>query len=641
MLSAVARVLVSVGVASLACATAWGGQHAVVSESAKQSDADRPSVTLEGTVVDASGAPLDVFTLTTYQRGEAQQVHSFKGAGGRLGIGLVGRIGGLALDAPGHARWFHGVALRSAGTYDVGTVSLQRGRAVSGRLTDAGTGLPIADASISYAPTQLQVLNISVEDEYPLGWWATTDANGGFALNRLPERRVRLEVASAEHVTEAVRLPAGIDRLDIELGGSATIEGRLLLVDRTAVEGTVRLRFDHGRSGVLERRTDLDGRFRFEGLAADSYRLHVRTAAGVVDGRSVTVAKEEVATIEFPVEPLGRLSGRVSGLGESASASISVHSYDERWSLIHEGEAFGNGRFDLRGIPDGVHVAEGVAREGVGSRRILRKFKMVAGEATVDFDFNAAGRSRIAGRVVAGPRPVPRTHVYAVRKDDPLLRTAMDMSDRQGRYEIRGLEDGEYELRAWLGLRGTERAFDVTVAGDTTYDIRLGRYALSGAVIRPEGPQSDLANFVVQARLNSPSAELVIFRDFTDSRGAYRFDGLEDGSYTVSFAWPYYGAAREVDVVGASVENVDLRATPSETRDVRAVDADSEELLSSLLCKIEDGVWQGGTLDFEHRDGLPISLTDAHLTCWVGGYQAVRFRWDGEPLEINLSRESP
>ena len=155
------------------------------------------------------------------------------------------------------------------------------------------------------------------------------------------------------------------------------------------------------------------------------------------------------------------------------------------------------------------------------------------------------------------------------------------------------------------------------------------------------GPQWNLANFVVQARLNAPGDEPVIFRDFTDSRGRYRLDGLEDGTYTVSFPWPDFAAAREITIDGTSVENVNLDPTRSETRDVRAADADSKEPLSSLQCKIEDGVWEGATLDFDDRDGLPVSLTDAHLTCSTRGYQPVRFRWNGEPLEINLSRESP
>lgn len=630
---------VAVGLACLVWATASSAEDVV--SASEQSYADHASITLEGSVVDLNSTPLDVFTLTVYRRGEAPQVHSFKRAGGRLKLNLVGRRMGLALDARGHASWFHGVRFSSSGRYEMGTVSLQRGRAVNGRITDAGTGLPIGGAGVRYAPSELQVLSISVEDEYPVGWWAVTDANGEFALNRLPQRPVSLDVLSAEHVTKAVRLLVGVDRLDIELGGDATIEGRLVMADRTPVRGTVTLRLDDNGSGVVDRQTDPDGRFRFEGLAAGSYSLLARSDAGVVDRRSVTVGGDEVASIELPVESLGRLSGRIAGLGESASASISIYSYDEWRSLVREGGTFANGRFDLHGIPDGDHVAEAVAREPMGSRKILRKFKMVDGEATVSFDFNAAGRSGITGRVVAGLRPVPRTHVYAVPKHDPLLRTSMDMSDLEGRFEIQGIEDGEYELRAWLGVRGTERSFNVTVAGDTMYDIRLGPYALSGSVMPPVGARSDLANFVVQARLNSLFDELVIFRDFTDSRGAYRFDGLEDGNYTVSFPWPYFGAVREVDIAGASIENVDLHSTLSATRDVRAVDADSKEILSPLQCKIEDGVWRGATLEFERRDGLPVSLTGAHLTCSARGYEAVHFRWDGEPMEINLSRGSP
>lgn len=57
----------------------------------EQSHADYASITLEGAVVGFAGTPLDVFTLTVYRRGRAPGVHSFKRAGGRLKVDLVGR----------------------------------------------------------------------------------------------------------------------------------------------------------------------------------------------------------------------------------------------------------------------------------------------------------------------------------------------------------------------------------------------------------------------------------------------------------------------------------------------------------------------------------------------------------------------
>ena len=542
---------------------------------------------------------------------------------------------GIALDAPGHATWFNTARFVSEGSHDFGTVHLRRERVISGRVKDAQTGLLIPDVGIRYASSRAQTLNMSAGDQYPIGWWATSDENGRFVLSRLPEGRVYLEMLAIGHPTNLVELRAGVDHLDIELGGGATIEGSLLLADGTPVDGSVTLRrVVTDRRFALRRQVDPEGRFRFEGLAAGPYLLSARTAAGVVERRSVTIANDELETVELLAEPLGLLSGRISGLGEAESASISIRSDDEWGDSIRDGpESFGSGRFAVSVIPDGAYAAE--AR--VGSRSITRKLVMAHGEAQVDFDF--AGRSRVSGRVLAGTRPMPSVPVHAVPNDsvNPSSRT---WTDEHGRYEILGLAAGGYELRVPLGIRGSERSFGLTVTPDTNFDIRLGPFMLSGTVVAPPGASFGVMNWVVQARLTSPSDEAMVYRGFTDIRGVYRFDGLEEGEYTVSLAHPHFPAIRRIAIAGASVEDVDLVPIPSDTQAVRVFDAKSKEHLDYAFCKIEDGVWAGIAVH-DLEDGLPTSLNDANLTCTSRGYKAVKIRWDGEPLEIPLIRDTP
>lgn len=630
----------------LACLL-WGAlaQHAV----AVESSADSPTTTLAGTVLDAEGAPLDAFTLTVYRRGSEPQVHRFKGDECRFEVDVGAGGLGVALDAPGHATWFDAVSFDSgsAGSHDLGTVRLQRGRTIAGRVMDARDGSPVAGAWIRYEPSALATLAIDVAEEYPLGWWATTNGDGAFALSRLPDGQVRLDVLSGEYVTRAVGLPAGVGRMDIELGGGATIEGSMSLADGTPVEGTVWLYFDSDRSRARERQVDPDGRFRFDSLAAGSYRLAARSSAGVVEPRSLTLAENELASVRILAESLGRLTGRISGLLESERASIFIWSADEWRDLVRRGQAeVGNGPFVVHGIPDGDQVVEVTARMDRDSRSLTRRVNVVGGEATADFSF--AGRSLIKGRVLAGSRPVRSVMVRAVPKN-PVLPSAADMSGVDGKFRISGLADGDYELRVQLGLRGTHRSFDVAVAADTTLDIRLGSFALSGAVVleadhqfRVSHPREgrNEANWVVQARLLSAKAEPVIFRGFTDSRGVFRFDGLEEGEYRVSFASPYIGGVQEVVVDGSSVENVNIRPVISDTREVRVVDANTKEALNDVSCEVHDGVWAGSPV-YDLENGLPTTLIDADLSCFKRGYETVRIRWDGNPLDINLAPRHP
>ena len=120
---------------------------------------------------------------------------------------------------------------------------------------------------------------------------------------------------------------------------------------------------------------------------------------------------------------------------------------------------------------------------------------------------------------------------------------------------------------------------------------------------------------LVQARLTSSSDEAVVSRDFVDSRGAYRFDGLENGEYTVTLVSPYYGTTREVSIAGASVENVDIHRRRSDTREFPV-----------CRCGLGRRYPLGVTQDRRRRVGgylatsvrLPTSLVDTDLTCSSG-----------------------
>ena len=133
----------------------------------------------------------------------------------------------------------------------------------------------------------------------------------------------------------------------------------------------------------------------------------------------------------------------------------------------------------------------------------------------------------------------------------------------------------------------------------------------------------------------------MIFRNFTDSRGVYRFDGLEEGAYRVSFASPHLGGTRDVVVERSSVENADIKPTRSDTREVRFVDVDTKEVLKDASCEVVlNGVWAGSPL-YGMESGLPTTLIDANLTCSSRGYEPVHIRWDGNPLKINLVARHP
>ena len=451
----------------------------------------------------------------------------------------------------------------------------------------------------------------------------------------------------------------GPGQTDIKLG-SATIEGSLTLPNGVMVQGKVAVRRNparlerivdgvpHWRDKTITQQVDSAGRFRFERLDPGLYDVSVSTGAGVVEAVAVTVTENERATIDLVVVPLGRLDGLVNGLGDTESVHISVRRPSEGilWGHVHSpawhsGRAwehvrinaarFGNGAFELNGVPDGAYVVEADA----GDTSLQREVRVVGGRGSVRFDFGA-GTAGLTGRVLAGERALSGMRLELI-PDDVEMPFGEASTDGEGHYTVNALGYGDYQVFVKLGNRGTWRSFDVTLTGETVFDVRLGPFSLSGNVGRATAPgHFSFRNHLMQARLLDPGDEPIVYRDFVNSQQMYAFDGLENGNYAVSHASPYYKGVREVTVLGQSLEDMDIEPTLSETRPVQLADAVSGKELQSAECEALDGVWAGTFVVLGRGRQLPLTLADTDMTCSSPGYHPARFRWDGKALELDL-----
>ena len=586
--------------------------------------------TLEATVIDAEGDPLDAFTVKVLVRGANDlQIHALTDAGGRVEIGIDEPFDAIAVDAPGHATWFHCSVVILEGRYDIGRVQLARGRVLSGRVIDVATGSPVAGALVRYLPHEGMFGTTCRANLRKIGALATTDGNGDFTLDDLPSRNVHLHVAAEGYAFDArgIALPASTDRLEIPLESGATIEGTLSLTSGGMAAGEVRLSPAETPWTWTEEAVGLDGRFRFEHVKPGSYRLSVRSTSGVAERRDVHVVNGDHLVFELHLEPLGGISGWIDGLQEGESVWISVYRNDDSRSRVRGSDrAFGNGPFEMRGLSDGSYV---VGAKVAGGRKLSTPVEVVDGAGIANFAF--VGRSQLSGRVLAGTRPLPRMNV-AVNPLHHALPSARTLTDETGRFEFNGLSDGEYEVEVLLGPRGTTRSFAVTVLGDTTFDARLGPYSISGRLA------PNFRNHFVQARLLDRTDEPVIHRVFVDGSGRYRFDGLDPGDYLVTHSSPFYDEIIEVRILGASVEDLDFSPTYERGLAIPVIDAESREPVESALCKINEGPWAGKSLGQTERQRLrfPTALAHTDMTCTSEGYEPAHVRWGGGPMSLEL-----
>lgn len=597
-----------------------------------QSDeaATPPRFTLEATVVDVEGNPLDAFTVKVLARGANEpQVHALTDAAGRLSLDIDEPFDAIAVDAPGHATWFHSSVVILEGRYDIGRIQLARGRVLSGRVIDAATGAPVAGALVRYLPREGMFGTTSRANLQKIGSLATTDTDGHFTLDDLPNRNVHLLVAADGYAFDArgIALPASTDRLEIPLESGATIEGTLSLTSGGMATGEVRLSPAETPWTSTEKAVGLDGRFRFEHVTPGSYRLSVRSTSGVAERRDVHVVNGDHLVIELHLESLGGVSGWIDGLQEGESVWISVYRNDDPRSRVRGGDrAFGNGPFEMRGLADGSYV---VGAKVAGGRKLSTPVEVVDGAGIANFAF--VGRSQLSGRVLAGTRPLSRMNV-ALNPLHPTLPSAYTLTDQAGRFEFNGLSDGEYEVEVYLGPRGTTRSFAVTVLGDTTFDARLGPYSISGRLA------PNFRNHFVRARLQNGADEPVIHRVFVDGSGRYRFDGLDQGDYWVSHSSPYYDETIEVRILGASVEDLDFNPTYEWGVAIPVIDHESKEPIQSATCEINAGPWAGESLRQDELQELrfPTALAHTDMTCTSEGYEPAHVRWGGGPMSLEF-----
>jgi hypothetical protein len=149
-----------------------------------------------------------------------------------------------------------------------------------------------------------------------------------------------------------------------------------------------------------------------------------------------------------------------------------------------------------------------------------------------------------------GPGETSTTSVMVVTGDTeggPFGATAPVLTDDQGRFELRGLRRGRYDVVAEAD-RGALRARTVDVATGTTIAIRLtGLGALTGVVTTPTGPAADYT-----VELDGPTTHRQRVRA---ADGRFRIDRLEPGTYQIAVNGPSgSGQATATVAVGSPAE---------------------------------------------------------------------------------------
>jgi protocatechuate 3,4-dioxygenase beta subunit len=420
----------------------------------------------------------------------------------------------LVIGASGHGTRLETYDGIEPGAVREVSVVLPAGHALSGQVRDT-SGRPIPGATVAVREhwSLSKVQSMRRQGKRPKGLrllpWVTTDAEGGFEVGGLSPRGWDVAVWADGFLEQIVRVVVREDARtlqDVVLVPEAIVEGLVTGLDGLPAAGSrVMLEQAIGATRrmapVDDRVADPQGHYRFDGLAAGTYRVNWRRDA------RVAVKAGETARVDLQERVRPIIRGRVLADG---TTRLGARVFAPWWI-----DEFGDERRDSvdpeteRGL---YHVElPGPGRVALhASDRVLDRMSALVEvdvgwgeERVVDLHL---GRGRVTGAIVdaTSGEPVEGARVMLGTGEGlPFLGQAV--SDVSGGFVLKGVAPGSYLLRLFHPkylLRNVE-----PVAVPDEGDVDLGRLAIerssvmSITLLDPQGDQAAVVTlFVVDER---------------------------------------------------------------------------------------------------------------------------------------------
>jgi hypothetical protein len=454
-----------------------------------------------------------------------------------------------------------------------------------GRVVSGWTGEPVPNAEVTFfAPEGAASVR--------------SGPDGGFRFR--PSRRGNHQLAAVladgylpfgpEWGQSPIRLqapaPAGAPEVRIVLEPEIRVSGRVQAENGQPLVGaTVELRLSGAAPALAsaERGWTTNARGEFQGSAPIDGVLVARHP-GFLPG-AVGLRREHVPsqTVTLTLKPAGdseapeaTLSGRVlDGAGAAVpGASVALGLARGRgplgWALLPSPVlADAEGRFRFQNVPENVGWAQARSGELVSDRVTVE-----AGAEDVLLTVRPGGT--LSGRVTH-PDGRPAS-AFAVRVQPLRRREAaqtVSVVDPDGRWEVRGLLGGPYQLQASAAGAGPSDAVRVelpaTAGARVERDLRLrAGHRLSGTV-RDASTHAPVRHAEVAVE-GSPAEDSVLVRAdvFTGDDGRFELDGLADAPATVTVEADGYN--RRLLTVGRGRGQIDVLLRPVASGQTPATD---------------------------------------------------------------------
>ncbi len=588
---------------------------------------------IEGLAIDAeSGRPLTDFAVSYEVRDRGGRI-VFRGGspGGALTPGEKLEVhdeeGRFALDGVPPGTWDVEVASRGYESGRAGSVALEeggvaggvevrlrRGATLAGRVLEAGSARPVADAVVEAEAQGGEPAFLRFGDDGEGG--VRTDADGRFEIVGLAPGSYSVSASHPDfaEAAETVLLKGQAASVELRLGRGSRLSGVVVSGGRPVPGASVALAaagegfggpFGPGSQGVT---SDDAGRFRFERLTPGRYTL-TATLRGQTSSPVEAVLQGSGSRDDLVLELSGGavIRGLVKGLPDAERGGVRVGANGPE-QYYASARTNADGSFELAGAPVGpISLTARTGDFASGSRSASGQVVVPEGQAEVGAEIVFETGFRIDGRFTRAGEPVPEAHVVAFSRGGA-GRSSSGSTDASGSFTLEGLAAGSYEVRASTfgqSGRSTSARQTVELRGDLTLDLEAPLGRLSGVVLEAE-TRRPIGGAVVELQAGEGALE----RAATDSAGRFELEDLDPGARSLSVRKPGYETATRTASVAESGSEITVELRRGEGIGLVVRDGIYGTPLRHVFVRVLDGggasLFTGGvSLDGEGRGEVP------------------------------------